>query len=356
MPGSLHEARRASDTSMHPGHPSCRIIPPMPPAASRSAKESSSIMAQLDAIEKDGGDGELRFGKGRELHVSSLDKPYFPEDGLTKGGVMRYYAEVAPYMLPHLVDRPLSLTRHPEGIHGHTFYQQNAPKGVPEEVRVEELAVKGGDEALRIVGCDLPTLLYLVQMGTIVVHTWFSRIDSLDEPDLSLIDLDPGKGVEFGTVVALARTVRSVTDELGLHSALKTSGSRGIHIGIPLPKGSDYETSAALADRIAAEVVQKMPEVATLERRIAKRPAGSILVDVNQNARGKTMVAPYALRAREGATVSAPLKWTEAGSRLDMSRFTARTMARRLARTGDLWGDALRRRNTVRAVEAALRT
>lgn len=328
----------------------------MPPAAGKSTTGSKTIVAQLTAIEKAGGDGELRFGRGRELHVSSLDKPYFPEDGLTKGGVMRYYAEVAPYMLPHLRDRPLALTRHPEGIHGHTFYQQNAPKGVPDEVRVEELAVKGGDEALRIVGCDLPTLLYLVQMGTIVIHTWFSRIDSLDEPDISLIDLDPGKGVDFGTVVKLARAVRSVTDDLELHGAIKTSGSRGIHIGIPLPRGTDYATSAALADRIAAEVVRIMPEVATLERRIAKRPAGSILVDVNQNARGKTMVAPYALRAREGATVSAPLQWTEAGSRLDMERFAARTMARRLARTGDLWGDALRRRNTARAVEAALKT
>lgn len=324
------------------------------PQATR--KSTTSIVDQLEQIEADGGDGELRFGKGRQLHVSSLGKPYYPEDGITKGGVMRYYAAVAPYMLPHLRDRPLALTRHPEGIHGHTFYQQNAPKGVPDEVRVEELAVKGGDEALRIVGCDLPTLLYLVQMGTIVIHTWFSRIDSLDEPDISLIDLDPGEGVEFATVTRLARAVRSVTDEQGLHSALKTSGSRGIHIGIPLPRGADYATSAALAERVAAEVVRIMPEVATLERRIAKRPAGSILVDVNQNARGKTMVAPYALRAREGATVSAPLKWTEAGTRLDMTRFTADSMARRLARTGDLWGDALRRRNTSRAVQAALQT
>ncbi len=329
----------------------------MPSATTRSSKGSAtSIVGQLSQIEKAGGDGELRFGKRQTLSVTSLGKPYFPEDGLTKGGVMRYYAEVARYMLPHLRDRPLSVTRHPEGIHGHTFYQQNAPKGVPDEVRVEELAVKGGDAALRIVGGDLPTLLYLVQMGTIVIHTWFSRIDSLDEPDISLIDLDPGKGVDFGTVVKLARTVRSVTDGLGLASAIKTSGSRGIHIGIPLPRGADYATSAALADRVAEQVVQIMPEVATLERTIAKRPADSILVDVNQNARGKTMVAPYALRAREGATVSAPLKWTEVGSRLDMARFTAGSMARRLARTGDLWGDALRRRNTSRAVQAALET
>ena len=321
-----------------------------------SASSGDAVIAELARIEADGGDGEIAFGRGRTLAVTSLDKPYFPEDGLTKGGVMRYYAAVAPVMLPHLRDRPLALTRFPEGIHGHTFYQQNAPQGIPPGIRVQEVAVKGGDEAGRIVGSDLRTLLYLVQMGAIVIHAWFSRIDSLDEPEISLIDLDPGKGVNFKSVVKLAGVVRSVTDDLGLRSAVKTSGSRGLHIGIPLPRGSGYDTSAALAARIADEVVRIMPELATLERRIAKRPEGSILVDVNQNARGKTMVAPYALRARVGATVSAPLEWTEVGGRLAMERFTARTMARRIGQAGDPWGDALRRRNTARAVAAALGT
>lgn len=317
-------------------------------------KPGNPVVAQLARIESDGGDGEVSLGRGPALAVTSLDKPYFPEDGLTKGGVMRYYAEVAPAMLPHLRDRPLALTRYPEGIHGHTFYQQNAPKGIPAEIRVEELEVKGGDEAGRIIGSDLRTLLYLVQMGAIVIHTWFSKVDSLTEPEISLIDLDPGKGVDFTAVVKLARVVRSVTDGFGLRSAVKTSGSRGLHIGIPLPRGSDYDTSSALAAHIADEVVRIMPELATLERRIAKRPEGSILVDVNQNARGKTMVAPYALRARAGATVSAPLKWTEVGGRLAMGRFTARTMARRIGREGDVWGAELRSRNTARAVKAAL--
>lgn len=326
----------------------------MPRAAPK--KSAPTVVAQLERIEAEGGDGEITIARGRTLHVSSLDKPYFPEDGITKGGVMRYYAAVSDAMLPHLRDRPVALTRYPEGIHGHTFYQQNAPRGIPEDVRVEEIAVKGGDEAERIVGGDLKTLLYLVQMGAIVIHAWFSRVDSLDEPDISLIDLDPGEGVEFPTVIELANTVRSVTDELGLRTALKTSGSRGLHIGIPLPRGTDYETSASLATAIAERVVRIVPELATLERRIAKRPAGSILVDVNQNARGKTMVAPYSLRAREGATVSGPARWTEADARLTLGRFTVSSMERRIAEVGDLWGDAVRRRNTARAVAAALRT
>jgi bifunctional non-homologous end joining protein LigD len=325
-------------------------------ARRRTRARSSSVVDQLARIEADGGDGEVSFGKDKVLHVSSLGKLYYPEDGLTKGDVMRYYATVAPLLLPHLQDRPLALTRFPEGIHGHTFYQQNAPKGIPDGVRVEEIAVKGGDDAERIVGSDLQTLLYLVQMGAIVIHSWFSRIDTLDEPDLSLIDLDPGEGVEFRTVVDMARAVRTVTDGMRLATIVKTTGSRGIHVGIPLPRGADYATAAAIAQRVADEVVRIMPEVATLERRIAKRPGGSILIDVNQNARGKTMVAPYALRARPGATASAPLTWTEVNARLTMERFTARSMPRRVARSGDLWVDGLRRRNTARTIAAALRT
>lgn len=323
-------------------------------SARRRTAEPDDVIAQLDAIESDGGDGELLFEAGKSLQISSLQKPYFAEEGITKGDVMRYYARVAPLMLPHLQDRPLALTRYPEGIDGHSFYQQNAPKGTPGVVRVEELAIKGGDDAERIIGGDLATLLYLVQMGALVIHTWFSRVNSLDEPDLSLIDLDPGEGVEFGTVVLMAREVRRITDSLGLESVVKTSGSRGMHIGIPLPRGIDYETSAALAKRVADVVVRNMPEVATLERLKARRPRGSILVDVNQNARGKTMVAPYTLRAQPRATVSAPLSWTEVGSRLSMERFTVRTMPRRAASKGDPWDGALRSRNTARRIAAAL--
>lgn len=326
--------------------------------ATKSARTRGSgaedVIAQLDRIERDGGDGDLVFARGKALHVSSLGKIYFPEAGVTKGDVMRYYASIAPVLLPHLRDRPLALTRFPEGIHGHSFYQQNAPRGVPDMVRVETIGVKGGDDAERIVGSDLPTLLYLVQMGALVIHSWFSRVDALDEPDICLIDLDPGDGVAFRTVVDLARAVRAVTDGLGLETLVKTSGSRGIHIAIPLPPGATYATSAKLADRIATAVVRKMPEVATLERLKAKRPTGSILVDVNQNARGKTMVAPYTLRAKTHATVSAPLMWTEVGSRLTMERFTVRSMPRRIAQRGDLWESKLRPGNTARAITKAL--
>jgi bifunctional non-homologous end joining protein LigD len=300
-----------------------------------------SIEQQLAHIERTGGDGELRFGDRRTLRVTSLDKLFFPRDGVTKGGLMRYYAHVAPVLLPILADRPLGLKRYPEGIEGHSFFQQNATK-YPKGVRVERIRTEAGSVAPRFVGGDLPTLLYVVQIGTIALHAWQSRVGSLDEADYSTIDLDPGKGVRFARVVELARIVGASLRELGLNAALKTSGSQGIHIAIPLPARTSYAQSTALAQRVAEHVVDAHPELATLERRIDDRPRGTVYVDVQQNARGKSVVSAYSARARPGATVSAPLQWPELTGRLRLQRFTVRTMPQRLARVGDLWGDALR--------------
>jgi bifunctional non-homologous end joining protein LigD len=307
----------------------------------RAPPSPSSIKQQLTQIERAGGDGEVRFDDGRTLRVSSLDKVFFPRDDITKGDLMRYYAHVAPVLLPVLADRPLGLKRYPEGIEGHSFFQQNATK-YPPTVRVERIMTEPGEIAPRFVGGDLPTLLYVVQIGAIALHAWQSRVGSLDDADYSTIDLDPGEGVRFVRVVELARIVGATLRDLGLSAALKTSGSRGIHIAIPLPPRTSYTESAALAYAIAERIVDAHPELATLERRIDDRPRGTIYVDVQQNARGKSVVSAYSVRARRGALVSAPLRWTELTGTLRLDRFTVRTMPRRLARVGDLWGDALR--------------
>jgi bifunctional non-homologous end joining protein LigD len=301
----------------------------------------SPVIDQLTDIERTTGDGEIEFDDGRTLRVSSLDKVYFPRDGITKGALMRYYAQVAPVLLPIMAGRPLGLKRYPEGIAGHSFFQQNATK-YPRVVRVERIETESGEIAPRFVGGDLPTLLYVVQIGAIALHAWQSRVGSLDDADYSTIDLDPGKGVKFARVVELARVVGSTLRELGLNAALKTSGSRGIHITIPLPPRTSYADSTALAQGIGERVVADRPELATLERRIEDRPRGTIYVDVQQNARGKSVVSPYSARARNGAPVSAALRWPELTGTLRLDRFTVRTMPRRLARVGDLWGDVLR--------------
>jgi bifunctional non-homologous end joining protein LigD len=306
--------------------------------------DPARVEQQLSRIERNGGDGEITFADRRTLRVTSLDKAFFPRDGITKGGLMRYYARVAPVLLPLLADRPLALKRHPDGIDGPSFFQQNATQ-FPPVVRVEKVKTETSKAAPRFIGGDLPTLLYLVQIGTIALHAWQSRVGSLDYADYSTIDLDPGEGVRFARVVELARLLEESIRARKLVAAVKTSGSRGIHVAIPMPPRTSYAASTRLAEQLAGEIVQARPELATLERMIAERPRGTIYLDVQQNARGKSVVSAYSSRARNRAPVSAPLRWPELTRSLRLERFTVRTMPRRLARVGDLWGDALRAGN-----------
>ncbi len=313
-----------------------------------------SVEAQLEAIERGSGDGDLVLGRGVQLHVSSLDKVYFPDAGVTKGALMRYYAQVAPVLLPHLDGRPLVLKRYPEGVAGEMFFQQDAGPHVPAVVRVQALDTEEKGKRMRIIGGDLATLLYTVQLGAIEVHPWLSRVSDIDSPDRCLIDLDPGDDVEFQAVVGLARDILRIVKECGLAAAVKTSGSTGMHIVLPLPARTSYDTSVRLASMIAGVAVRLRPELATVERSIHGRPAGSIYVDAMQNARGKSAASAYSVRARVGATVSAPVDPIELTGRLRMDAFTTRTMPARIARTGDTWGRALATRPTARALARAM--
>lgn len=321
----------------------------------RSAGASvPSIVDQLDEIETGGGDGTLDFGRGQSLHVSSLGKVYFPDDGYTKGDVMRYYASVSPYLLPVIADRPLILKRYPDGIGGPSFFQQNAGAHVPSDVRTARVATAEGDRAERLIGGDLLTLLYTVQIGTIAVHTWQARIGTHAFADSTTIDLDPGDDVPFSAVVTLAKQIKAELDRNKLHAAFKTSGSSGLHIALPLPPKTAFQDAARIAERIAERVVEEHPDRATVQRSIKARPAGTIYVDAQQNAEGKSVVAAYSVRERNGATVSAPLDSLELRSTLRLDRFTIRSMPARLEKVGDLWGAAMKRRNTAAAIRRIL--
>jgi bifunctional non-homologous end joining protein LigD len=312
------------------------------------------VESQLQAIERGDDEGELDLGRGKQLHVSSLSKPFFPEAGITKGGLMRYYTRVAPWLLPEIDGRPLVLKRYPNGVEGPMFFQQNAGEHVPEGVRVATLDTVERGAKPRLIGGDLLTLLYTVQLGAIEVHPWLSRVTDVDAPDRCLIDLDPGDDVPFSTVAALAREVARIVEGCGLSLAIKTSGASGVHIVLPLPPRTAYETSAALAEKIADVVVAANPDTATVERGVKTRPRGSVYVDALQNARGKSMAAPYSVRAKPNASVSAPLRERELTSRLRIDAFTVRTMKARMARTGDVWGDAIATRPTARAIARAM--
>ena len=320
----------------------------------KRAPDFADVEAQLRTIERDGGEGELSFGRGQTLHVSSLGKPYFPNAGITKGALMRYYTRVAPYLLPEIEGRALVLKRYPDGVAGSMFFQQNAGEHVPDAVRVATLDTVELGAKPRIVGGGLATLLYTVQLGAIEVHPWLSRIEDVDAPDRCLIDLDPGDDVAFGDVAALARQVVGIAGACGLTVAVKTSGASGIHIVLPLPPRTSYETSADLAQRLAEAVVAANPERATVERGVKARPKRSIYVDALQNARGKSMAAPYSVRARPAASVSAPLRERELTGRLRIDAFTIGTMPARLKRAGDLWGDAIATRPTARTLARAM--
>jgi bifunctional non-homologous end joining protein LigD len=320
----------------------------------KRAENVRAVEAQLRALERGDGEGTLTFADAATLHVSNLSKPFFPEAGITKGALMRYYTRVAPALLPEIEGRALVLKRYPDGVAGPMFFQQNAGEHVPEAVRVATLDTVELGAKPRIVGGDLATLLYTVQLGAIEVHPWLSRIDDIDAPDRCLIDLDPGDDVPFSDVAALARDVVRVAEACGLTVALKTSGASGIHIVLPLPPRTTYDTSAALALRLAEAVVAANPETATVERGVKARPKKSIYVDALQNARGKSMAAPYSVRARPAASVSAPLRLRDLTSRLRIDAFTVGTMPARITRVGDLWSDAIATRPTARTLARAL--
>ncbi|MFL5605182.1 MAG: non-homologous end-joining DNA ligase [Gemmatimonadaceae bacterium] len=314
----------------------------------------AEVEAQLAAIERGSGKGDLDLGSGVTLPVSSLDKVYFPEAGVTKGALMRYYARVSPYLLPEIDGRPLVLKRYPDGVGGQMFFQQDAGAHVPDVVRVKPLPTEDKGVRARIIGGDLATLLYTVQLGAIEVHPWLSRVSDIDSADRCLIDLDPGDDVPFSAVVELARDVRRIADQIGLRAAVKTSGASGIHLVFALPPRTSYDTSARLAMLIAQAAVALRSERATVERSISARPAGSIYVDAMQNARGKSMASAYSVRARAAATVSAPLQERELTARLRTSTFNVRTMPARIARVGDIWAGALGKGPTARTLDRAM--
>jgi bifunctional non-homologous end joining protein LigD len=305
---------------------------------------------QLSAIEKKGGDGSLDLGGGEALKVSNLDKIFFPKEKFTKGDVMRYYTRIADFILPVAQDRPLVLKRFPNGINGESFYQQKASATTPSEVRVEVIETDSGEKQSRIIGGDLLTLLYTVQLGAISVDPWHSRVQSLQYADYTIIDLDPGPRANFGRVIQVARWAKDVIDGFGLNAAIKTSGSTGLHIYLPLPSRTPNEAATLVAQMIATKVADAHPKAATIERSVKARGAAMVYVDYLQNIQGKTVASAYSVRAKPGATVSTPLKWNEITDDLDPRAFHLGNAAERFEKMGDVWGEAMRKKNSLRAL------
>jgi DNA ligase D-like protein (predicted polymerase)/DNA ligase D-like protein (predicted 3'-phosphoesterase) len=291
------------------------------------------------------GDVNVRVG-GEVVPLTSLDRVYWPDEGYTKGELLRYYHEVARYINPYLEGRPLIMKRYPSGIRGQFFHQHNVEE-TPDFVRTAALEVEdgGGHEVDYIVGGGEPTLLYMANLGAIERHPWHSRVEDLEHPDWFVFDLDPGEGVEFKTICEVALAARDVLERLGLESYAKTSGSRGIHVYVPVKPIYGYEQIAELAERVATVVARRRKDVATVERSKSKRGRRMIYVDHMQNARGKSVVAPYSVRPKPGATVSAPLEWAEVErKKVKTEDFDIKNMLRRVESKGDLFRPVLRKK------------
>lgn len=268
---------------------------------------------------------------GRTFTVSHLDKVFWPDDGFTKGDLIRYYLAVAPWMLPHLRGRPLVLTRWPDGIEGKRFYQKDCPDHAPPWVPTFPFA--HADHTNRYVLADSPAVLgWLAQLGVIEIHPWQSRTDAPERPDRCVFDLDPSDGVPFEEAVRVAFLVRQVLARWGLEAFPKTSGATGVHLVLPVARKYRYAELARFVDAVAGLIHRADPRGTTRERTVARRHG--VYLDHLQNALGKTVAGAYSVRPRPGAPVSAPVTWDEL-PRVRPEQFTIATVPGRLRARGD---------------------
>jgi bifunctional non-homologous end joining protein LigD len=305
----------------------------------------------IECVREDEGEMLPALGEAPKTAVklTNPDKVLYPKDRITKRQIFDYYTEIATVMLPHLAGRPLTLQRWPDGILGEEWYQQNAPDSVPDYVRLIDVGPKH-DNKKRIVADNVETLQWLANLASLTIHQWASHVPkgartheegvlALGQADYVILDLDPGDG-PWAHLIEVARAVRALLEALEMPSAVKTSGKRGIHVVVPIARGPSHDEATAFGEQMARAVAKVLPKISTVERMKAKRE-GKLYVDYLQNGEGKTIVAPYTLRALDGAPVSTPLVWDEVTEALDPRKFTLRTALDRVAERGDLFAPAL---------------
>jgi bifunctional non-homologous end joining protein LigD len=298
---------------------------------------------------------EIRRGK-RVLKLSNLDKPFWPDEGITKGDLISYYREIAPVLVPHLENRPFTMKRYPDGAFGKFFFQKDAPKGMPDWIPTRPFTVSTRDTPRRkrriqtpLVNDDL-ALLWMVNMGCIDMNVWYSRVDRAERPDFVLFDLDPSPDVGFKETVQVALLIRDVLQALDLEGFPKTSGSDGIHVLVPIERRYTYAATREFAEIVAKTLERTHQGLVTTQWSKAKRRG--VLIDANQNGEGKTIASVYSVRPREGAPVSTPLRWDEVTEELDPLAFTMEVALGRVQRFGDLFEPVL---TTRQSIGAALR-
>ncbi|MFN2510707.1 MAG: non-homologous end-joining DNA ligase [Pyrinomonadaceae bacterium] len=281
---------------------------------------------------------------GEHVSLTSLDRVYWADEKITKFDLLRYYIEMSPYLLPYLKDRPAILQRWPRGINAPMFFQQDL-ESAPRFVKSVRLTNQEGRELDYAVYTTTASLLHFVNLGTIEQHPWHSTVKKLSKPDWIALDLDPKKA-SWENVLQVALITKQVCDEIGLQAFPKTSGSSGIHIYLPLKPTNQYEPVAEFAKLLAGEIARRVPEIATVERSLAKRKPDQVYVDWMQNARGKSLAAVYTTRAKPKATVSMPVSWQQIEKGVKISDFTLKNVPTLCRKSGDLWKDFFASRQT----------
>jgi bifunctional non-homologous end joining protein LigD len=278
----------------------------------------------------------VRLGR-RTVQLTNLEKVFWPELGLTKRDLLQYYADVAPVLLPHLRDRAMVMKRYPNGIHGKCFFMKRTPSPRPEWIETCEILHGSGNRIAFPMVQDLASLLWLVNLGCIDLNQWYARCDDVDRPDYLHFDLDPGDGATFAQVRETALVVRDALHSLGMTPLVKTSGSKGLHLYVPIVRGPVQKQVWHFAKRLAKELDARHPDLITAEYRIADRPRGRVLVDYNQNAWGRTLASVYSVRPVARATVSTPLTWDEVEGGAEIADFRIDNLPARVRKLGDLW-------------------
>jgi bifunctional non-homologous end joining protein LigD len=319
-------------------------------SSTRSAAPRSSALRSLEAALAEGRDAVTLSLDGIDVALTHLNKRYFPKGGqgaTSKGDLLRYYLSVAPVILPHLAERPVVLTRYPNGAGTKGFYVQRAPESRPAWVTSCLTCVKPPKEVEYLTIDNTAMLLWVANLGAIELHPWYSRCSDSTAPDFLVIDLDPVAGTSFTKVRTAALLVRDALESLGLPGFVKTSGASGLHVFVPIKRGPSQQEVHDVARDLATAIEARHSSIFTLEYRIANRPRGRVLLDHNQNALGHHLAGAYSVRPTPTATVSTPLDWAELEAGAAPPDFTIASVPNRLRELGDPWAPRTMQRATI---------
>jgi DNA ligase D-like protein (predicted polymerase)/DNA ligase D-like protein (predicted 3'-phosphoesterase) len=310
--------------------------------ASTNQTKASNVNEQPASLIPASGDSPYKVGR-KTVPLTNLNKVYWPQEGYTKGDMIRYYESVSKFILPYLKNRPLSLKRNPNGITEEGFYHKDAGENAPAWMKVENIYSDSSHKIIHYLVCnDLPSLVYIANLGCIEMNPWNSRVGTLDNPDYMVIDLDPADENSFEQVIEAANVVHEIFSKNGAESYCKTSGASGLHIYIPMGAKYTYEQVKEFGHIIATMVVEQIPSFTTIERPLNKRK-GRMYIDFLQNRQGQTLASAYSIRPKPGATVSTPLEWKEVKKGLHPSQFTIKNVISRFEKNGDLFEGALKK-------------